>query len=140
MDCTILLPLLITTLFGLIGWLVVHRLESRRDFEDKKREIVTQYLIGCYNDLCTLQASKEAKGVDFRELQKILNYVQLFGSSKQIAIVNVIIKNLKTSEDCDIAPLINELRNELRKFLLLEHLDFEDQFIDIKILSETKNS
>ena len=138
MEDTILIPLLVTTLVGLLGWIVLHRFASRRDFEDKKREIVTQYLIGCYTDLCEFHCDRNDIDIDLQKLQKIFNYVQLFGSEEQNVLINKIIQSLKLGGDCDITPLIDNLRIELRQFLILKKLPHEVQFIDIKTINSTK--
>lgn len=45
MNWQLLIPLLITTGIAVLGWLVGHALNAKRDIQNKRREIQVQYLV-----------------------------------------------------------------------------------------------
>ncbi len=61
MNTELLLPLLITTFVAMIGWIVVHRFNSRHDFLNKRRELIIQYLIEAYRRLESASHAKIQK-------------------------------------------------------------------------------
>ncbi|HPG70279.1 MAG TPA: hypothetical protein PLO37_25840 [Candidatus Hydrogenedentes bacterium] len=110
MSNQLLVPLLISTLVAILGWIVGHKLNARRDRINKHREMRLQYLVSAYQKL-TNSAGKEIKsGSDEARWQaEAVSDIQLLGTQQQI--------------DCllaamvpggDINPVINLLGNELR--------------------------
>jgi hypothetical protein len=50
-NTDLLVPLLITTAVGIVGWYVAHGLAMRRDRAAKRRELRVQFLVDAYRRL-----------------------------------------------------------------------------------------
>ena len=51
MNFGLLIPLLVTTLVAILGWVVAHAFARSRDRANKQREIRVNYLIQAYRQL-----------------------------------------------------------------------------------------
>lgn len=111
----LLIPLIVTTTFGLFGWFVTHLLSSERDRAIKRRELRTERLIRAFGALLDLKAYSDpsTRPVDVaRNAESALSELQLFGTKKQLQLLKRI--------QYDVEPLVDELQNDLRSELKLE--------------------
>lgn len=127
MNWHLLTPLLVTTGVAILGWLVGHYLNSKRDRQNKRREIRVQYLIEAYRNLETGTCRDLIHGTEFgKGFESAIADIQLLGSDDQarmakelaIAIAN---RQLPVSA----GPLLMSLRNALRHELDLGFLNEE---------------
>jgi hypothetical protein len=108
----------ITVLFAIVGWFVINDLAAKRDHENKRREIRLDYLIKTFQYLADA-ANRNLETQDKRNIEKATSDIQLLGSKSQIQILNDYCKNLKEKKEASLGPLLDDLRNELRKELKL---------------------
>lgn len=112
MNFQLLLPLAVTVLIAVAGWILGHKLNARRDRINKHREIRLKYLIDAYRNLVNTTGRTELDSQETRDQRDAVADIQLFGTREQIDHLLELRKNSK-----DINPLINSLRDELRKEL-----------------------
>ena len=116
-DWSLLVPLVVTSAFSIVGYYVAHRLSAARDRANKRRELRTQYLIDAFCALVDLHAYNkvsERPAEVARAAERALSVIQLFGSERQIQLYE---KN-RLNHD-----LINDFKNELRQILKLKPSD-----------------
>lgn len=123
------LPLLVTVLVALIGWLVVHWLNTCRDQANKRRELRVQHLLASYLDL--LDAAWHQKLRKQEETVKLIAdacaRIQLFGNETQITMAAQCIKDYADGT-APVLPLLNNLRSDLRRELKLPQTNQELQW------------
>lgn len=116
-DWSLLVPLVVTAAFSIVGYFVAHRLSAARDRANKRRELRTQYLIDAFRALVDLNAYNkvsERPAEVARAAERALSVIQLFGSERQIQLY---------LEKDRLDDLINDLQNELRQILGLKRSD-----------------
>ena len=120
MKWDILLPLLITTSFGLAGWFVGHLLSSRRDQANKRRELRVQHLLEAYQNLmnAACYSKLEEKEAILRLITKACANIQLFGNSEQIKLACKCLRDY-AGGNAPVADLLENLRSDLREELKL---------------------
>jgi hypothetical protein len=120
MKWDMLLPLLITTGVGLVGWFVVHLLSSRRDQANKRRELRVQHLLEAYQNLMNAACYQKLEGQEevLRLVTKASADIQLFGNEKQIQMACQCTRDYAAG-NASITELLENLRSDLRKELNL---------------------
>ena len=121
MNWQLLLPLLVTTCVAVLGWAIVHRLNTRRDQENKRREIRVKYLIDAYR---SIEAATDrvggTVGTEFGPpLESAIADILLFGSLDQIRKAKEVVHEIVETNKGITAPLLYLLRDDLRKELSL---------------------
>lgn len=110
----------ITIVIGIAGWYVVHYLTSRRDRVQRRRQLSTEHLINAYrvltNEISHRSESKERS----TKLENILSDIQLFGSFEQVELARALADKVAAGGEFQLDPLINSLRNDLRRQLRLQ--------------------
>ena len=115
MNFDLLVPLLVTTSAALCGWIVGHVLNSKRDRKNKHRELRAEFLISAYTKIESAAGRKlKTESKETAGLEEAVAQIQLFGTAEQ---VDTLLNNLK--QGGDLNPIINLLRDELRKELEL---------------------
>lgn len=113
--------LLIPALVVVIGWGVVDLLSKARDVRNKKREIISIYLIeayrniedGCGRDESFTNARK-------RKMEKAIADIQLFGSKSEVEAAKKFTDNMNSNQSGDPRDVLILLRTNLRRELKLE--------------------
>jgi len=153
MNWALLLPLLITATVAIGGWVVVHGLTVRRDRANKRRELITQYLVEAYRRLERATGRDDPRTMyDVNawvcDLETSIADIQLFGTPKQVTLIQKFAiefnSNFRSPEGVSLDELLADLRRELRKELGLEPVPNTFKFLrlsprqpdDPKILSE----
>lgn len=116
MNWDLLLPLVVTAAVAGVGWFVAHRLSVARDRVARRRELRTEYLIEAFRRLAK-SANRDVLHPYATEIESALADIQLFGTPEQIDMAIVLIQDLVEAYDADSNPLLNSLRDELRKEL-----------------------
>ena len=111
---------------AVVGWVVGHRFNARRDAEANRRELIHGYLVAAYrklNHLATAVASGSPGSPSLAEdLTTAIGDLQLFGSPRQIKLARQLAELL--AEKKVPAPLLTDLLQELRRALRSElHLE-----------------
>mgnify|MGYP005989420047 CR=1 FL=1 len=117
------LKIFIAILLAVLGWLVAHYFTSQRDKKNKSREISVQHLINAYLILTNEIAHRPDSDLKNDKIEIIVTEIQLFGSKHQIKIVKKLAHSIGQRKTVDLDPLINSLRDDLRKQINLESIE-----------------
>jgi hypothetical protein len=115
----ILLPVVITTAVVVVGWYVAHYLTVRRDQANKRRDLRVQYLIEAYRRL-EFAGNRPLTEKIAPEFERAVADIQLFGTPKQVELAQAFALGFAEKGTHPLDPLLNELRQELRRELNLE--------------------
>jgi hypothetical protein len=124
MNYQLLLPLLVTTGVAILGWLVGHALNARRDRQNKRREIRVQYLIEAYRRLEAGTYRGPIHGTEFgKEFESAIADIQLFGTEDQARMAKELAEDIAIQKNASAGPLLMSLRDALRRELNLGPLN-----------------
>ncbi len=118
-----LTKLVVTVLLAIAGWLFAGWLNSLRDSANKRREIVVQHLIDAYKTLTQEIGRRDTTVESITKLENLLSEIQLFGSRKQVDLARKLSNQTAQEGVSTIDPLIEDMRDTLRKELGLEPLE-----------------
>lgn len=117
------LTITVTIALAVLGWIVGHFFTTRRDRMTKRRDLTIGHLINAYrvltNDISHRPNTKERS----IKLENILSDIQLFGSIEQIKMARDLADVVASRESFELDPLINSLRDDLRKQLELKQVN-----------------
>jgi hypothetical protein len=117
------LKIAITIAIAVLGWVIGHYINSRRDVRVKRQETTTKYLIEAYRILTHDINRRELTTERKIKLENLIADVQLFGSAEQIKIAKELVDDIVQKKDFSLDPLLNSLRDELREQLKLEKIE-----------------
>lgn len=138
------ITLFVNTGVGIASWYAINRYNVSRDVENKKREIKTEYLIKAYRAIeknsgyptMDLSQATEKDIKRTEDLEQAVADIQLFGSIYQIREVRKACIESEPKQDISDPNLIKltwradelllDIRRELRKELLLEEIEPEE--------------
>jgi len=133
MNWGLLLPLLITTFTAVVGWMVAHRLATRRDQLIKRRDLRVQYLIDAYRKLESA-SNRDDNFLEWAEkLESAIADIQLFGSARQVVLAQEIASGMAANRSASTDVLLAEPRKDLRGELALEDVRGGLKFLRIKV-------
>lgn len=115
------LRLSIPVIIALTGWFIVHRLNSKRDIENKRRELRTKYLIEAFRRIEAASNRKEEK--DKRDFESAMADIQLFGTENQIQLAQDFMKEMADKSGALVDGMLEQLRKDLRRELNIEHVE-----------------
>jgi lipopolysaccharide biosynthesis regulator YciM len=116
MDFKVLFPLLVTTIVALIGWVIAHRFNARRDLQNKRREIKVKYLIESYRGLEDGASRGKIAGTDRgTKFESAIAVIQLFGDQSQAEMAKNLAQKISSRDpEASTEPLALSLRDSLR--------------------------
>ena len=117
------LTLSIPVVLALVGWFVVHGLNSRRDLANQRRQLKTQYLIEAFRRVEAAAHRDRKLPEDIRGFESAMADIQLFGSDKQIRLAHDFMNRMAAASGTTVDELLEELRQDLREELNLELTD-----------------
>lgn len=132
-----LITQIVTVLIVIVGWGVVGCINSRRDAANKRRDLVVSHLIDNYKILTQEIGQRETSIESITKLENLLSEVQLFGSKREVELARKLSKETADNGVSKIDPLIEEMRNSLRKQLKLEAV--EGTTIWLRFTNDFKN-
>lgn len=118
MNFDLLIPLLVTTTLAIIGWFVGHHFSTKRDRENKQRDIRITYLVQAYRDL-GMAADRPPNSEQFKKLESAFHDIQLFGTQSQLDELHAAKERWKSPGEKQLKLLLSDLRDDLRKELNL---------------------
>ena len=122
-NSKVFLPLFLTAIITIIGWFIAHQLSSERNRINKHRDIRLEYLISAYLSLADASLRPPAPNSPyFQKMESAIADIQLFGSESQIEQVKAFLQEYDTKGKGSLDPLMNSLRNDLRKELKLSQI------------------
>ena len=100
---------------AVVGWLIAHQLNMARDRANKRRDLITSYLLEAYRRL-EAAANREEKTEDQAvAFESAIADIQLLGSPAEVdAISNWLDSHRESSIDQILKQLRDDLRHELR--------------------------
>ena len=108
-DWTVSFGSLLSALIVATGWIIAYRLNSRKDYTNKKREIRIQFLIEAYKAIAASANREDMSVEEKKEFEAAIEQIQFLGTVRQ---VNLLVGGTSTR---DFTPLLEELRKEVRK-------------------------
>jgi hypothetical protein len=118
-----LITTFITVIFGVIGLVIAHYFNSRRDRGLKRREVITAHLINAYKILANDITERKASPDRDLKLETVIAELQLFGSAKQIEMTKKLTDAIVVGGTFYFDDFLNDLRDELRKELELSPIE-----------------
>lgn len=151
-DLKTFIPFITTTIIGIGSWFGGQYYNTSRDIENKRREILTEYLIDAYRNIAAFSGwspqesqLRDISKITEEEIKMIKNIeqaiadIQLFGSIYQIREIREICKkagnpefvrdkdgNILAAYKWSADNLLMDLRRDLRDYLKLEKIDDEE--------------
>ena len=138
MNWGLLIPLLVTTVTAVSGWLAVHRMAAKRDQLNKRRDLRIQYLIDAYRKLESVSNRDESSPEWAEKLESAIADIQLFGSAGQVAMAKKFASDMAAERGASADDLLNDLRKDLRQELNLENVPGAVKFLRIEIASQKR--
>ena len=125
---------LLSFLSGAIGGSLVaflgHLLTTRREAQNRRREQRTGYLVSIFHTLAKVNNADILDHAD--DVRLAVADAQLFGTPKQVALVDQFRKDLQENNHADMGDLLQELRDSLRAELKMEPIEEPTFWTQIK--------
>lgn len=120
MDISIIISAIsaITVICTIFGWFVIHHMSQKRDFLNRKKEVRISCLIDAFRRI--EDASHREEHDKLLQLESAIADIQLFGTKKQVELSKEFVTAFAQARHADALPLLNDLRDDLRKELNLE--------------------
>lgn len=130
MNFNLLIPLLITTIIAILGWIVAHRLTAKRDLANKRRELRVKYLIDAYRQL-ERAGNRLDPSSKWSDLESAIADIQLFGTPKQVEMAKRFADEFAKNRSASLDELLFDLRETLRAELQLEPVESQIKYLRI---------
>ena len=118
MNWNLLGPMLVTLAVAIGGWFIGHLLAAKRDRKNKIRELRVNYLIEAYRRMES--CANRGRETDTRQLESAVADIQLFGTPRQVKLVQNFISEFAEKRNASMDELLQELRHDLREELQLD--------------------
>ena len=140
MNLTLLFPLLVTTVVGVAGWFIVHRLSTSRDRLNKKHDQRISFLIEAYRRLEAGACRGSLEGTTFAAgFESAIADIQLLGTPEQVRLAKEMAGSIaRRDPQASAGPLLLSLRDELREHLGLSSLGEEPLHFRLKLKEESR--
>ena len=120
----------ITAAVVIVGWYVAHYLTAKRDQTNKRRDLRVEYLIEAYRRL-EFAGNRPLTNDVATEFEKAVADIQLFGTPRKVELAQAFALGFAEKGTHSLDPLLNELRQELRKELNLESVEPSIKYLRI---------
>jgi hypothetical protein len=118
MNWPLFTQLTVTALVAFVGAYFAQALSFRRDRTNKKRDQRISFLIDAYRRLEFVPNRPEI--TDSKPIESAVADIQLFGTAKQVRLVQKFVSGFAKSKSASLDPILEELRLDLRAELGLE--------------------
>jgi hypothetical protein len=119
-DLRLALTLGVPALIAIVGWIVGHWLNAKRELTNRRREARLKGLESAYKCLA-LAAVREWTDEHKAEFERFVAEIQLYGTPYQVGLMTTLVKALNRQEpSISFDPLLEDLRNSLRAELRME--------------------
>jgi hypothetical protein len=130
-NFSLLVPLLVTTLVAIAGWIVAHRFAILRERAGKRRELQVKYLIEAYRKLERAAHREVPLPTNPEDLETAIADIHLLGSAEQVRLAQDFVREFTETKRGDISDLLISLRHDLRRELGLEEVQAKVAFLRI---------
>ena len=139
MNLQLLLPLLITSIVAIFGWIIAHHFTSYRDLKNKRLELRIKYLLEIYRRL-ERSVGQNATRTTADDLETALADLQLLGDDAQVEKASIFMSEFNSEQlnGLSIGNVLIDLRNSLRRDLGLNPINRQIEHLRIKVHSETE--
>jgi len=144
-ECLPLIGTAIAAAIAVWGWYKGNQLAAERDRQNKKRDLRTSFLISAYSRIESVSGrdgiftytetdeAGRALAQKYKEaVQAALADVQLWGTPRQVELVTEIMDGVGKGHVAT-RPLLNELRDDLRKEFNLEPIQTDVRHLDLRL-------
>lgn len=115
----------ISSVLFIISWFATNWLTSKREYDNKKREIKIQYLIGAYRSIASAANRQGTMTNDQKlKIESAIDDIQLLGNETELNSLN----NMISSRNSNFTEILEILRNDLRQELELKKVDYPLKF------------
>ena len=122
MDWKLFAQLAATGLVTVVGWWVVNFFSKRRDVENDRRKLRTEYLVEAYRRLESA-SHREGRQKEFEDrLESAVADIQLLGTARQADLACRFAIEMAENRIAYMDDLLRDLRDSLRSELKLEPL------------------
>ena len=133
----LVIPLVVTIVVAMAGWIVVHRLNAERDLRNRRLELRTRYLLEVYRKLersCGKVVTREMAD----DIEVALADLQLLGSAEQVRMARQYIAahGNRDLAGINVGPIMEEIRNSLRRELSLKPIKESVDHLRLHLASE----
>ena len=139
-NLQLLIPLLVTAVVAVSGWIVGHRLNAARDLQNKRIELRIKYLLEAYRNLAaSVETEVSRENLDI--LESAISDIQLLGTPKQVEKVltwSSQFSKTGTQKDVNLQDLLEDLRTSLRSELGLRGINRKIRHVKFTIASDEK--
>jgi len=136
----LLIPLVVTSIVAISGWIVGHRLNAERDLQNKRVELRIKYLLEAYRNL-EASVETEVSRENLKILESAISDVQLLGSPDQVDKIlawSSQFTKAGTQKDVNLQDVLEDLRSSLRKDLGLPKIDKKIRHVKFTLASDVK--
>jgi hypothetical protein len=113
--------IIISAFIVILGWGIGYYFTNKHNLHNKRRDVITNYLIEAYRDIENACHRKDTLTEEHkRKMERAIADIQLFGSLKQVATAKEFTEVMNKNSYGDPRALLAELRNDLREELRLE--------------------
>lgn len=120
----------ISVIIAVVGWIVGHHFNSRRDAAANRKKLMTGYLVDAYRKLnsfaCVLSSGAKGTASLAVDINSAVGDIQLFGTKRQIQLVREISEHIVADHAVPgqkLVDLLLNLRDSLRVELGLEPIE-----------------
>jgi hypothetical protein len=108
MNWQLFIQLLATAGIAMLGWIVAHHFNVRRDQQNKRREIRVGYLIEAYRQLEAGTNRGSIDGTEYgRGFESAIADIQLFGTAEQVRLAKQLAIDIaEHKKDASAGPLL----------------------------------
>lgn len=141
-NLQLLVPLVVTTLLAISGWIVGHKLNAERDLQNKRVELRIKYLLEAYRKLES-SVETEITRENLNILESAISDIQLMGTPGQVDKVidwSRQISKSGTLKDLNLQDLLEDLRSNLRKELGLRRIEKKIRHVKFTLASEARKN
>lgn len=119
------IKILITIALAVVGWIVGYYFTTRKDINQKRRDISIEHLINAYRTLAHELTERKLTDEKKAKLEMIISDIQLFGSPEQVRLAKDLVDAIVNGKGdiFDLDLLINSLRNDLRSHIGLSKIE-----------------
>jgi hypothetical protein len=115
-NVTIIFAPLIAALVAVVGWFAAHQFNVYRNRQNKRRDMIVQYLLEAYRRL-EAAANRDKTEEQALAFESAVADIQLLGSSEQISATVKYLRSHASPDGAVIDEVLCLLRNDLRKEL-----------------------
>jgi len=122
-----IIKFIIPVLIAILGWIVGHRFNSKRDLKNKQREIVILHNIDVFTKLSETINRTDNKSM--KDFEDAISSIQLLGTSRQAALARKAADEVANHGKTELDELLMDLRQTIRSELSLEQINEKYQWL-----------